>query len=282
MKQNKIKEVAVTGGKGGTGKSTYSIMLASELVKKGKRVVLCDCDVECPNIHLLLEQELENPLKQIYSELPTLNKEKCIKCGLCAKTCRNNAILQAKGKYPEIFEDLCSGCGACWLVCPNNAMDVKKERSGNIYLNKSEDFKNFWVITGESKEGLEETGPIVLKTKKYAQNFAEKKGIDCIIYDVAAGIHCPVIAAIMDCDMAYAVTEPTPMGAHDLVLILNLVKKLNVDFDVILNRSDIGDKKLIKKVLEKFNIEKIYREIPYSEKIMQTYARGMFLEYFRA
>ena len=43
-----IKKIAITGGKGGTGKSTVAVLMANKLVKEGKRVVLADCDVECP------------------------------------------------------------------------------------------------------------------------------------------------------------------------------------------------------------------------------------------
>ena len=50
--------VASTGGKGGTGKSTFAVLLALKLSNQGRRVLLCDCDVECPNDHLLLGKEL--------------------------------------------------------------------------------------------------------------------------------------------------------------------------------------------------------------------------------
>jgi len=53
----KIKKIAITGGKGGTGKSTVAVLLANELVRKGKKVILADCDVECPNDYLLLGQK---------------------------------------------------------------------------------------------------------------------------------------------------------------------------------------------------------------------------------
>ncbi|MBD3310595.1 P-loop NTPase, partial [Candidatus Woesearchaeota archaeon] len=46
-------KIAITGGKGGTGKSTIAVALAS-LISKNKDVLLIDADVDCPDDHLLL------------------------------------------------------------------------------------------------------------------------------------------------------------------------------------------------------------------------------------
>jgi len=269
-----IKKIAITGGKGGTGKSTVSILLMKELFEKGKRVILCDCDVECPNDHLLLSQKLKKPIKKVFASFPILDKKKCKKCGLCVKTCRENAIFQQPGKYPVFIKDLCSTCGACWIVCPNKAIKTKKEEIGKIYLNKK---KNLYLITGLAKSGLEETGPVVLKTKEFALNFAKEIKADYVLFDTAAGTHCPVISALMDCDKAYCVTEPTPMGAYDLNLILDLCQKLKIPAKIILNQADLGDKKMIQKVAKTFKM-KIEKEIPHSEEIVKNYSKGRLLK----
>ncbi|RLI34546.1 (4Fe-4S)-binding protein, partial [Candidatus Bathyarchaeota archaeon] len=39
-------QIASTGGKGGTVKSTFAVLLAIKLSREGRRVLLCDCDVE--------------------------------------------------------------------------------------------------------------------------------------------------------------------------------------------------------------------------------------------
>jgi len=270
-----IKKIAITGGKGGTGKSTVAVLMANELVRKGKKVILVDCDVECPNDYLLVGKSLGKPKKLIYAEFPKLDKDKCRKCGLCVKACESNAIFQTPGEYPVFVKDLCSGCAACWLVCPYKAIKPIKEKSGQVFVNKIK--KDFWLITGEAKAGLEETGPVVTKVKEFALNFTKKVGADYLLLDTAAGTHCPVISALLDCDIAYVVTEPTPMGACDLGLILDLCRKLEVPASVILNQSDLGDKKEVKKVIRKFKV-KIGREIPYSRKLSEAYSKGELLK----
>jgi MinD superfamily P-loop ATPase len=273
--ENKFDQIAITGGKGGTGKSTVAVLLANNFIKKGKKVVLADCDVECPDDYLLVNQKLEKPEKMIYAEFPELIKEKCKKCGLCVQTCRDNAIFQKPGEYPVFIHELCSGCGACWAVCPYGAIRPKKEKVGEIFVNEIKD--NFWLITGDAKAGLEETGPVVTDLKEFAIKFSKEKEADVLLLDTAAGTHCPVISALLGSDLAYAVTEPTPMGATDLELILDLCKKLEIPNKVILNQSDMGDEEKVKKVMEKYNIE-IERKIPYLKEVSSAYSKGKLLE----
>ena len=79
----KTKIIGITGGKGGTGKSTVATALAYELAKKYK-VLLVDADVDCPNDHLLLSIGREF-LRKVEQRIPKWDLKICIKCGLCIK-----------------------------------------------------------------------------------------------------------------------------------------------------------------------------------------------------
>ena len=46
--------IAISAGKGGTGKTMVAVNLALSLHRRGERVVLLDADVEEPNAHLFL------------------------------------------------------------------------------------------------------------------------------------------------------------------------------------------------------------------------------------
>jgi len=262
-----MRIIASTGGKGGTGKSTFAILLSFKLVKEGKKVLLVDLDVECPNDFLLLNQELKDP-EFILQEFPLLNEKKCKKCGLCSKVCREHAIFWVRGKYPIFIRELCSACGACWLVCPNKAIERKKEVVGEYFVNKIKE--NFFLVTGRSKAGISETGPIVRKVKEKALEFGKKINADYLIIDTSPGTHCNVIQALLNVDKAYCVTEPTPLGAYDLKLILELLKKLEVKSEIVLNRANVGNKEVIEKIAEEFGV-KISHEIPYSEELIKAY-----------
>lgn len=267
-------KIGITGGKGGTGKSTVSLLLANKLRKKGKKIILCDCDVECPNDHLLLREELKNVKAKVYARLPKLDKRKCRKCGLCVKSCRSKAIFQAPGEFPVFLDGLCSGCGLCWHICPYQAIKIKKKVIGEIFETKID--KNFYLVTGRSKGVVEESGPVVTKTKEYALKLAKKVKADYCLFDTSAGMDCGVIRALLGCDLAYAVTEPTPLGAHDLDLILKLLAVLKIPAKIILNQADLGERKLIDQISQRTGVE-IESEIPYSKKLVEAYSRGQML-----
>lgn len=266
----KKRLIASTGGKGGTGKSTFAVLLALKLSKQGKRVLLCDCDVECPNDYLLLNQEENNP-KPIYQESPELDEEKCEKCGDCSKVCRENAIFWVEGRKPVFFPDLCNRCGACWISCPHQAIGTRMEIVGETFINRVNE--GLWLLTGRSRPGVTETGPIVGEVKKKALKFAEEVDAQNLIVDTSPGTHCNVIQALLGCEKAYVVTEPTPLGAHDARLIFELLLKMGIPSEIVLNKADAGDKEAIMKIAEKFGVP-ISLEIPYSDELVKAYSRG--------
>ena len=61
MRTNIKKAILVGTGKGGVGKSSFSILLALELISKGNKVGLMDCDVSGPSIPKILG--LKNGIK---------------------------------------------------------------------------------------------------------------------------------------------------------------------------------------------------------------------------
>ncbi|MEA2113328.1 MAG: P-loop NTPase, partial [Patescibacteria group bacterium] len=95
-------KIAITGGKGGTGKSMVATSLAVELARN-KKTILVDADVECPNDHLLLSIERKK-YTSIKQPIPKWDFDKCTKCGKCADVCKQNAIVFVKGKYPAFVK----------------------------------------------------------------------------------------------------------------------------------------------------------------------------------
>lgn len=272
--RHQAKIIGVTGGKGGTGKTTVSTALAYKLSKNHK-VLLVDADVDCPNGHLLLNIK-RKLYKKVEQRIPVWDLKKCTKCGLCGTVCKTSAIASIKGKYPIFIPSQCNGCGACVLKCPVKAIGWSKKEIGRIYNGMK---YNIDLLSGELKINEPVSEFVVNSLNEIIDK--KKNKYDYIIIDTAAGIHCPVIAALEVCDTVLAVTEPTPLGAHDLELILQLLIKLRIKTDIILNRSDMGDKNIIKSLVKQIRKKaaqgqpiKIIASIPYSKKIIEQSSCG--------
>lgn len=263
-------KIAITGGKGGTGKSTIATALATELAKKSK-TMLVDADIDCPNDHLILGIKRKKN-KDIFQPIPKINKQKCQKCGRCAEVCKEHAIVFVDKEYPFLIPEQCIGCSACMIACPYNAIEKDKRKIGTIYQGI---FNRLKFLSAETEIGVEEESPIVNALKNEVKK--QEKKTDFIIFDTSPGTHCNVISALQGSDIAICVAEPTPLGAHDLKLILELLKILKIPATVLLNKSNIGDKNLVETIANDFHVE-IVGEIPYSKRIVDSYSKGKIIE----
>lgn len=68
------KIISVVSGKGGTGKSFFSLNLSYQLSRLGKNVLLVDLDFNFPNIHLLLNHAAENTLADLFARRKMLRE----------------------------------------------------------------------------------------------------------------------------------------------------------------------------------------------------------------
>lgn len=61
-------------------------------------------------------------------KLAFVDKNICVACGVCVKTCPKGALSIYRGCYAQVDADKCVGCGLCGKACPANCITVK-ERS---------------------------------------------------------------------------------------------------------------------------------------------------------
>lgn len=250
-------KIAVLSGKGGTGKTTVSL----NLTKVIKNVDIIDTDIEEPNVHLFMgiKDRVEG---DIYIDVPFVNKELCDGCGKCSEFCKYSAIFQAKD-FPIIFEESCHSCGGCEIVCPKGAIKYVKREIGKVYNGSFNGVKvGYGVLNIGEKSGVK----IIKELKK------DFIGSENLVIDSPPGTACSTVNAVDGVDYAVVVTEPTPFGLSDMKLVLEMLDKLNIQYGVVINKSDIGDDSVKRYLLEE-NI-KILGEIPFDRRLLENYSVG--------
>ena len=257
-------KIAVASGKGGTGKTTIATNLAVALSQEGQYVKYLDCDVEEPNGHIFLKPEIESS-GDVTVGVPEVNMDKCTGCGKCGQLCQYSAIICLKSK-PMVFENLCHSCGGCMEICPEGAITEKQRKIGVAEFGKS---NGIYFGHGRLDIGAIQTPALI----KYVKKQIQKDAVNII--DAPPGTSCPVIEAIKDSDFVLLVTEPTPFGLNDLVLAVDMVRRLKIPFAVAINRSDIGDDAVVK-YCRRENIE-VLIQIPNDRKIAENYSRGLII-----
>jgi len=244
IKLMKQKSVGIISGKGGVGKTSLTASLAS-LAKDDPifTVIVLDCDVDAPNLALILPSECDSNIKSIdtYTSFKaSFLEEKCNHCGQCIEEhfCEFNALKwDDVNSIPKIDYLMCEGCNACKVLCPEHAFEINTVKSGEIISYRSK--LGIYLVYGKTKLGSTTSGKLVSDTKEYLKNLKEYYESNLLLIDGPPGIGCPVIATLSGLDYVIAICEPTPSGLHDVKRAIEVIQQFNIPFGIIINKADL-------------------------------------------
>jgi MinD superfamily P-loop ATPase len=259
-----MKQLTVLSGKGGTGKTT----LAASFAVLARDAVVADCDVDAPDLHMLLHPTIVEAQEFRGSKLAVVDKARCVECDLCREKCRFGAITESY----KVDHYNCEGCGVCRIVCPTQAITLTERLSGHAYVSKTE---YGFMAHAMLRPGEANSGKLVTLVRQNARNLAEKIENDLIIIDGPPGIGCPVIASVTGVDVGIVVTEPTLSGIHDFERALQLLKHFAVPPLVCVNMYDINKEntKRIVSFCEANEID-VVGKIPFNPIVTEAIVEG--------
>ena len=227
-----MPEITIISGKGGTGKTS----LTGAMAHLSGNHVICDLDVDAPDLHLLLDPVHERVEEFFSGHVAIIDRQACTDCGQCADRCRFGAIKRTEDGLVVDHID-CEGCKVCVHFCPVQAIDFPEQHSGRWYVSRT---RFGPMVHAQLFPGQENSGLLVSLLRQQARELADERNLDTIISDGAPGIGCPVISSLSGTDLAVIVTEPTPSGRHDLERAVGLCAHFRIRAVAVINKWDLN------------------------------------------
>ena len=254
--------IAVSSGKGGTGKTFIATNLAVLAAEQEENVTYLDCDVEEPNGHLFLKPTGEKSERMTVLSPIRIDPDKCTACGKCVKACHFNALALIKGKT-LLFPELCHACGVCSLVCPEGAVIEDDKDIGELRHGMSGKIHFHYGLLKTAAGGM---SPRLIRALK------EHAGDGLTLLDSPPGTACSTVETVKGADLCLLVADPTPFALHDLKLAVNMCRQIGQEPAVVVNRAGLDDTEL-KTYCRKAELE-IVGEIPDDRRIAEVYSVG--------
>jgi MinD superfamily P-loop ATPase len=259
-----MREIVVLSGKGGTGKTVVAASLAALADNK----VLCDCDVDAANLHLLLQPKVSETHEFWGQKVAAIDQQACTSCGLCLDVCRFDAIQEF-----QVDPLSCEGCGFCLHVCPEQAVTMVDALAGHWYVS---DTRYGPLVHARLDAGQENSGKLVTAVRQKARAIAKEEGSDYILSDGPPGIGCPVISSLSGASLALIVSEPSLSAIHDLERVLAVCRHFGVKALVCINKYDLheGNSRHIEDYCRQAGID-VGAKIPFDTMVSDAIAQGV-------
>jgi MinD superfamily P-loop ATPase len=272
-----MKEIAVISGKGGTGKTS----LVASFAALAEQAVVADCDVDAPDLALVLEPRIERTVSFVGGKVARRDAARCVGCGRCVEACRFEAAASegpgngVADRTCVIDPRACEGCGVCAAICPSEACTLEPVVDGEWFISRT---RHGPLVHARLRFGGENSGKLVSCVRKEARALAESESLELLICDGPPGIGCPVIASVSGVDLVLIVVEPTVSALHDFERVVELTSHFGIRAAACVNKFDLNEA-LTERIEERANDLGVAMagRIPYDEVVVgaQLYQKSV-------
>jgi len=263
-----VKEITIISGKGGTGKTTVTAALATAR----QDLVLCDGDVDAPDLHLILHPEIMESHVFEGNWKASIDPEICVNCGICEDYCRFNAIAINGEGQRSIHPFKCEGCRLCERICPSQAISSVRSTNNHWFVSQT---RAGLMTHARMGPGEENSGKLVTIVRQKAKELGHQRGCQYLLTDGPPGTGCATIASVTGADGVLLVMEPSVSSLHDAKRVIELVQSFDIPLYAVINKWDIhpGMTQQIEDVLEKKQL-KLLGKIPFDEVAVEAMICG--------
>ena len=270
-----MKEISVISGKGGTGKTTITAALATA----GSDMLLCDCDVDAADLHLITNPRIRETYLYEGSWKAQIDPGKCLDCGICSEYCNFEAILIDKQNRRQIDPFKCEGCRLCERICPSGAITSTRSKNNAWFISDT----NFGpMVHARMGPGEENSGKLVTQVRRKGREIAIKENLQFILTDGPPGTGCATIASVTGADAVLVIIEPSITSLHDAERVISLVEQFNIPVYALINKSTIN-LQMTEQIVQFLKNKKIplLGEIPFDRTIVEAMIQGKSINEFQ-
>ena len=226
-----MKKLLILSGKGGTGKTTA----AAAFARFADARAIADCDVDAPNLHLVLGQS-GAPEKSAFlgGMKAAVNPGLCTGCGICAFRCRFKAPARHRGEMRRERVRLRRLRGL------RRRLSARRHHPGRRRGGKQRAVprRRRRVFNRHAENGARKLRQAGCGGKNRAER--QRTRHRPRHHRRLTGIGCPVIASMSGVDLALIVAEPSRSGLNDLERLVETARQFRTRLAVCVNKWEVS------------------------------------------